>query len=227
VSHGCFASALVAAQSATGLPHRDRSRSLRSPRVDCHSILHLYSDSRRSEGSCCCLQNPQIGLAIEGTYKEDQRIVVGAEVLRHPALPAKGAVEHPTKCNSIDRARMDTEATVVGDAAITGQRDSPGLPGLVCGRGADVIAVLDRASVAPWTGKRIPSAATVYRVARRYSYARLATESGDHFCHGAARLQLSGNPVNQDSKSETTIAGGCEGRVMCAKRRNPSEDDLW
>ena len=36
-------------------------------------------------------------------------IVVGADVLRHPELPSNGAVEHPTKCDTIDAAGMDTE----------------------------------------------------------------------------------------------------------------------
>ena len=39
-----------------------------------------------------------------------KRIVVGAEIVRHPALPSNGAVEHSTKCDTIDRACMDAEA---------------------------------------------------------------------------------------------------------------------
>ena len=39
-----------------------------------------------------------------------KRIVIGAEEVRHPALPSNGAVEHPTKCDTIDRAGMDAEA---------------------------------------------------------------------------------------------------------------------
>jgi len=41
--------------------------------------------------------------------KPIKRIVVGAKVLRHPKLPSNGAVEHPTKCGTIDRAGMDAE----------------------------------------------------------------------------------------------------------------------
>jgi len=36
-----------------------------------------------------------------------KRIVVGADVLRHPALPSNGAVEHPTECDTIDLSRME------------------------------------------------------------------------------------------------------------------------
>src|SRR6202008_4313096 len=35
--------------------------------------------------------------------------IVGAEVLRHPALPTNGAVEHPTECDTINRSGMDAE----------------------------------------------------------------------------------------------------------------------
>ena len=41
--------------------------------------------------------------------KSIERIVVGAQVLRQPAMLSKGAVEHPTECDAIDRARMDAE----------------------------------------------------------------------------------------------------------------------
>ncbi len=41
--------------------------------------------------------------------KPIERIVVGAQVLRQPAMPSKGAVEHPTECDAIDRARVDAE----------------------------------------------------------------------------------------------------------------------
>ncbi len=35
--------------------------------------------------------------------------IVGAQVLRQPAMPPNGAVEHPTECDTIDRSRMDAE----------------------------------------------------------------------------------------------------------------------
>ena len=35
--------------------------------------------------------------------------MVGAEVLRHPALPSDGAVEHPTKSDPIDGPGMNAE----------------------------------------------------------------------------------------------------------------------
>ena len=54
----------------------------------------------------CHFQYPQIGLPLVEPIK---RIVVGADVLRHPELPSNGAVEHPTECDTIDRARMDAE----------------------------------------------------------------------------------------------------------------------
>ena len=52
------------------------------------------------------LQYPQIGLPLVEPIKW---IVVGADVVRHPALASNGAVEHPTECDAIDRAAMDAE----------------------------------------------------------------------------------------------------------------------
>src|ERR1039457_2672099 len=52
------------------------------------------------------VQYPQIGLPLVESIKW---IVVGAEVVRHPELPSNGAVEHPTECDTIDRAGMDAE----------------------------------------------------------------------------------------------------------------------
>ena len=54
----------------------------------------------------CHLQNPQIGLPL---VEPIERIVVGAEAVRQPALASNGAVEHPTESDAIDRARMDAE----------------------------------------------------------------------------------------------------------------------
>jgi hypothetical protein len=54
----------------------------------------------------CHLQYPQIGLPLAEPIKG---IVVGAEVLRDSALPTNGAIEHPTKCATVDRSRMDAE----------------------------------------------------------------------------------------------------------------------
>jgi hypothetical protein len=61
------------------------------------------------------LQYPQIRLPLVEPIKW---IVVGAEVVRHPELPSNGAVEHPTECDTIDRAGVDAEPN---DAA----RDRP------------------------------------------------------------------------------------------------------
>ena len=36
-------------------------------------------------------------------------MVVGAQVLRHPALPSNGTVEHPTEGDTIDGSRMNAE----------------------------------------------------------------------------------------------------------------------
>ena len=55
----------------------------------------------------CHFQYPQIGLPL---VEPVERIIVGAEVVRHPALPSNGAVEHPTQHRTIDRPRMDAEA---------------------------------------------------------------------------------------------------------------------
>src|SRR5208283_2622656 len=55
----------------------------------------------------CHFQYPQVGLPAVEPIK---RIVIGTEEVRHPALPPNGTVEHPTKCGSIDRSRMDAEA---------------------------------------------------------------------------------------------------------------------
>src|SRR6202023_154902 len=54
----------------------------------------------------CRLQYPQIGLPL---VEPIERIVVGADVLRHPALPSNGAVENPTECDTIELSRMDAE----------------------------------------------------------------------------------------------------------------------
>jgi hypothetical protein len=53
-------------------------------------------------------------------------IVVGADVLRHPELPSNGAVEHPTKCDTIDAAGMDTEPNDPARALIHDHQDPVG-----------------------------------------------------------------------------------------------------
>jgi hypothetical protein len=57
----------------------------------------------------CHLQDPQIGLPLVKLIK---RIVVGAEVLRHAALTANGAVEHSTERDPIDRTGLDAEPMI-------------------------------------------------------------------------------------------------------------------
>jgi hypothetical protein len=60
----------------------------------------------------CHLQYPQIGLPLVEPIK---RIVVGAELLWHPALLSNGAVEHPTECDTVDLSRMDAETNACID----------------------------------------------------------------------------------------------------------------
>jgi hypothetical protein len=62
-------------------------------------------------------------LATGGT---DKRIVIGAEVPGHPALPSNGTVEHPTKCGTIDRSRMDAEAHDAARVLIHDHQDPVG-----------------------------------------------------------------------------------------------------
>ena len=69
------------------------------------------------------LQYPQIGLPLVEPIK---RIVIGAEVLRHPGLSSNGTVEHPTKCDTIDAAGMDTEPNDPARALIHDHQDPVG-----------------------------------------------------------------------------------------------------
>ena len=55
-----------------------------------------------------------------------KRIVIGAEEVRHPALPSNGAVEHPTKCATIDRTGMDAEANDPARVLIHDHQDPVG-----------------------------------------------------------------------------------------------------
>jgi len=71
----------------------------------------------------CHSQYPQVGLPLVEPIK---RIVIGAEVPRHPALPSNGTVEHPTKCGTIDRSRMDAEANDPACVLIHDHKDPVG-----------------------------------------------------------------------------------------------------
>ena len=71
----------------------------------------------------CRLQYPQIGLPLVEPIK---RIVVGADVLRHPALPSNGAVEHPAERDTIDSARMDAETNDAARILIHDDQDPVG-----------------------------------------------------------------------------------------------------
>jgi hypothetical protein len=66
----------------------------------------------------------QVGLPLVEPIK---RIVIGAEVPRHPSLPSNGTVEHPTKCGTIDRSRMDAEANDPARVLIHDHQDPVGL----------------------------------------------------------------------------------------------------
>jgi hypothetical protein len=55
----------------------------------------------------CHLEFPQIRLPL---MEPIERIIVGAQVLRQPAMPSNSAVEHPTEGDTIDLSRMDAEA---------------------------------------------------------------------------------------------------------------------
>ena len=66
------------------------------------------------------LQYPQIGLPLPKPIKG---IVVGAEVLGHPALPSKGAVEHSAKCDTVDGTGMDAEPNDAAGKLIHNDQD--------------------------------------------------------------------------------------------------------
>ena len=71
----------------------------------------------------CHFQYSQVGLPLVEPIK---RIVIGAEEVRHPALPSNGTVEHPTKCGTIDRSRMDAEANDPACVLIHDHKDPVG-----------------------------------------------------------------------------------------------------
>ncbi len=52
-------------------------------------------------------QYPQVGLPL---VEAIERIIVGADVLRHPALPSNGVVEHPTQYAAINCSRLSAQA---------------------------------------------------------------------------------------------------------------------
>jgi len=71
----------------------------------------------------CHVQYPEVGLPLVEPIK---RIVIGAEEVRHSALPSNGAVEHPTKCDTIDHSRMDAEANDPARVLIHDHQDPVG-----------------------------------------------------------------------------------------------------
>ena len=71
----------------------------------------------------CHLQYSQIGLPL---VESIERIIVGAQILRQPALASDGAVEHPTECHTIDRARMDAEPNYPARVLIHDDQDPVG-----------------------------------------------------------------------------------------------------
>ena len=72
------------------------------------------------------LQYPQIGLPLPKPIKG---VMVGAEVLRHPALRSNGAVEHPAKCDTIDGSGMDAEPDDPAGVLIHDDQDPVGPQG--------------------------------------------------------------------------------------------------
>src|SRR5262250_1372180 len=68
-------------------------------------------------------QYPQVGLPLVQPIK---RIAIGAEVPPHLALPSNGTVEHPTKCGTIDRSRMDAEVNDATRVLIHDHQDPMG-----------------------------------------------------------------------------------------------------
>jgi len=46
---------------------------------------------------------------IEYEPKSIERIVVGAEVLRHHLVASNGLIEHPAECDTVDYSDMDAE----------------------------------------------------------------------------------------------------------------------
>src|SRR5207302_3972652 len=69
------------------------------------------------------LHYPQIGLPL---VEPIERIIVRAEVVRHPVLASNGAVEHPTKCDTIDLPSMDAEANDPARVLIHDDQDPVG-----------------------------------------------------------------------------------------------------
>jgi hypothetical protein len=55
-----------------------------------------------------------------------ERIIVGAQVLRQPAMASNGAVEHPTEGDTIDLSRMDAEANDPARVLIHDDQDPVG-----------------------------------------------------------------------------------------------------
>jgi hypothetical protein len=53
------------------------------------------------------LQDPQIGLPL---VEPIERIMVGAKVFRHRAVPSNRSVEHPAECGTSDRSGLDAES---------------------------------------------------------------------------------------------------------------------
>ena len=69
------------------------------------------------------LQDSQIGLPLVEPIK---RIVVGAEVFRHRAVPSKGTVEHPAEGDTIDCSSLDAESNDPAGVLIHDDQDPMG-----------------------------------------------------------------------------------------------------
>jgi hypothetical protein len=69
------------------------------------------------------LQYPLIGFPL---VEPIERIIVGAQILRQPAMLSSGAVEHPTEGGAIDLSRMDAEPNDPAGVLIHDHQDPVG-----------------------------------------------------------------------------------------------------
>ena len=69
------------------------------------------------------LQDSQIG---SPSFEEKKRVMVGTQVLRDPALPSNGAIEHPAECDTIDGSGMGAESDDPAGLLIHNDQDPVG-----------------------------------------------------------------------------------------------------
>jgi hypothetical protein len=122
-----------------------------------------------------------------------ERIIVGAQVLRQPAMPSNGAVEHPTESDTIDLSRMDAKPNDAARVLIHDHQD-PVRP--------------QRGRVAP---EQIHTPETVFHVAQ---------ERQPRWTIGVlSRPVVTGeNPANHVF---VDLDIGCQGDLLCDSRTAP------